>query len=95
MYFIFLFMKKELPKKIPPWELNNFFLKIPQKYPLPASIKRPLPYQRYRLMSQEISKRAAMDESLPPSKLEWFINVITSQADRTRQQDDNHDTSIW
>ncbi len=23
MYFIFLFMKKELPKKSPPWELNK------------------------------------------------------------------------
>ncbi len=78
MYFIFLFIKKRItPKHSPPWELNKYStpLSIPlgPKKILPnsphANIKWTLPYQRYRLMSQEMSKGAAMDEySLIPTQ---------------------------
>ncbi len=59
-YFIFLLMKKELPKQIPSWELNDRSLikgtgQCPKKYPRELQWMNPP----------------------PPSKLEWFINVIT------------------
>ncbi len=91
--------EKRITKKSPPPPAWPGTLTCPHHPPHPlASLKRPLPYQRYRLISQEISKRAAMDEyslTPPPPKLEGFINLITWQANKTRQQDYKHDTSIW